>query len=91
MVLSWRMNNSALFPKVDAQKWAHLYNLEIKTVPCQKCGELQTLNVPIAFGTKRGFQAELHSCGPRYQPFTYTTVDPKELELYAGAFSILGL
>lgn len=80
---------ATLYPQIDSAKWAFIYGLKIKFIPCGKCGKKQKLDIPIAFGSYRGFEAEIHECGKKFQSYTYTTTDNEERRLWDSVFRTL--
>lgn len=65
-----------LYPKVDPAEWADRYNLPLKVIPCENCGEPQPLNIPIAFDNWRGLTAPLHACGEEFRAFVAVEIGP---------------
>lgn len=51
-----------LYPLEDYQIWAKRYDIEIKTIRCEKCGKAITTSKPFALGKLRGLMAEKHGC-----------------------------
>ncbi len=54
-----------LYPLEDYQSWAKRYDIEIKTIRCEKCGKAITTSKPFALGKLRGLIAENHGCGDK--------------------------
>lgn len=54
-----------LYPLEDYQIWAKRYDIEIKTIRCEKCGKAITTSKPFALGKLRGLLAEKHGCGEK--------------------------
>ncbi len=51
-----------LYPVEDYETWAKRYDIEIKTIRCDKCGKAITTSKPFALGKLRGLLAENHGC-----------------------------
>ncbi|MGY3804177.1 hypothetical protein ACWNT8_08970 [Pigmentibacter ruber] len=51
-----------LYPIEDYEIWAKRYDIEIKTIRCDKCGKAITTSKPFALGQLRGLLAENHGC-----------------------------
>ena len=51
-----------LYPLEDYQIRAKRYDIEIKTIRCEKCGKAITTSKPFALGKLRGLLAEKHGC-----------------------------
>lgn len=51
-----------LYPVEDYEVWAKRYEIEIKTIRCDKCGKAITTSKPFALGKLRGLLAEKHGC-----------------------------
>ncbi|APJ03439.1 hypothetical protein [Silvanigrella aquatica] len=51
-----------LYPIEDYHLWAKRYDIEIKTIHCEKCGKSVTTSKPFALGKLRGLMAEKHGC-----------------------------
>ena len=43
-----------LYPVEDYETWAKRYDIEIKTIRCDKCGKAITTSKPFALGKLRG-------------------------------------
>lgn len=59
-----------IYPKVSADDWAKLYNIEIRSRPCLKCGKLQSTSIPWASKEWRGLVSPTHECGEEYKLIT---------------------
>lgn len=51
-----------LYPLEDYHIWANRYDIEIKTIRCEKCGKAITTSKLFALGKVRRFISEKHGC-----------------------------
>jgi hypothetical protein len=65
-----------IYPNTTITEWSAQYDILPTEAPCKKCGARQTIDVPFAYKSLRGFAASPHNCGPLFQRIVCKSIDP---------------
>lgn len=74
-----------IYPDISAEKWAEQYDINVKSNPCENCGEVLHPTKPFATGSWRGLKSEPHGCGEDFD--LILAVKPDEREKYIDFFN----
>lgn len=69
---------SMLYPQIDPEKWAAIYDLELEPATCLKCKCQQKFTIPFAYKEFRGLISNHLECGEEFRRSIFTTVDKSE-------------
>jgi len=50
---------------VTSKEWCKRYGLEVKKLPCPRCGKEIVADIPFAISGYRGLTSRSHGCGPK--------------------------
>jgi hypothetical protein len=78
-----------IYPLIDWQKWAQMYDLNTKTQPCLKCGKHLAKEIPFAEGNLRGLKSATHECGPSYDHKVFRSISDEDNEALKDLFSVI--
>lgn len=76
-----------LYPQVDPQKWAQMYDLNTDPLPCECCGLLLERVIPYAHGDIRGLKSQPHGCAEKFDHSSFKTLNKSDLYSLKLAFS----